>query len=446
MNPAEPQGAARDRERGAASARVPRLYHNAARYVRTAPWRNLPAIVGAIDGSVALAYAFQVDPVNWHAGTLTLKILLAFFFLRGQFRLSKISIVFLLSIVPLLVVDGVLLTAYMYYVRILCFAIHALLTLLIVRRTNVPQYATAFACVVAVMAVVHLYQCEQGLVIDNFGRYYYFHGTQSALAGEMGIIGSLAAAWAMRRWQAVVLIAIFIADELYTQSRGALIGSGLALFAVLAFDSKHQLHGKRAFWLSMIVFAFVLAMIAFGKGNIVYSTVSDVLHLEDPARNASSGFSGRTRLWDFAVYMIARSPWIGYGAEYLESIGYPGAHNIVLMALMQNGLVGLPPLGVILYCIYSVGRQSKFGFVLMLAMMPLFLFGDRYLNINPYPFVLYIFILAHTRSARVAYRRGVGRVRQRPAGIVAPAAHAGAPVPPDGLAHRRGRPRQGGAP
>lgn len=88
------------------------------------------------------------------------------------------------------------------------------------------------------------------------------------------------------------------------------------------------------------IFIFLL-IIVFRFQSLFSYVIVDVLKKD-------LTFTGRTILWNSAMAHIAKSPIVGYGLEYLQTMGpklykftaYDSCHNFFLDVLYQNGIIG----------------------------------------------------------------------------------------------------------
>jgi hypothetical protein len=69
-------------------------------------------------------------------------------------------------------------------------------------------------------------------------------------------------------------------------------------------------------------------------------------------------------------------------------------HNLVLFFMAQFGVLGIPMLGYIIHKYKKLFTLERFRFFLWAQFIPLVLLNDRMFNMNPYPFVFYIVLLA----------------------------------------------------
>lgn len=125
-------------------------------------------------------------------------------------------------------------------------------------------------------------------------------------------------------------------------SRFALIG---CLLAFIVFEITF-----RPFNLKLVLLAVLAA-----AGFVVFNQqITDVLALDDPARNVSSGFTGRDEEWLASLKAIADNPFgMGFKRPPFESWG----HNGYLKILLEFGIVGG---GLILAAVVSIVLRAPF--------------------------------------------------------------------------------------
>lgn len=85
--------------------------------------------------------------------------------------------------------------------------------------------------------------------------------------------------------------------------------------------------------------------------------------------------SGRTDIWDNALYWFEKHPIFGNGIQTIEvvyrAIGAPHAHNYILQILYQSGIMGLVCFAVILFLLFKPLRHAKgkeYGYILSAAL------------------------------------------------------------------------------
>lgn len=102
---------------------------------------------------------------------------------------------------------------------------------------------------------------------------------------------------------------------------------------------------KMCYIFSVAVF---LIIVVFKLQNLFSFIIVDVLQKD-------TTFTGRTILWDAAMFNIAQSPIVGYGLENLQTIAaklyryteYDSCHNLFLDLLYQNGIIGFALISVL---------------------------------------------------------------------------------------------------
>jgi hypothetical protein len=370
---------------------------------------SLPALVGIIDTSVIAAYVFQIDPSQWHVGTLLIKLFLVALYVR-QFQVSRISGAFLLSILLLLAISAIQLTDPSSYAQSVGFALHFFLTLLLVKPAKIMEYCASASIVIGVSAIAHAFFCLYGSIISTYGRYQYYGANQANLGGEINAIGAFAAMIGLARPKAIIVVLLIISDEFLLQSRSGMLVALWVLVVLVTFDGRRQISRQRAAALFVGMFAALVVALAAGYTGFVSSTIGDAFLVNDQYRGINSGFSGRADLWAVAISLFESSPIIGHGFGYFDTIGYIGPHNIFLFALAQNGILGLLPIGLVLLNAYKISLKSLYLMCSMLSVLPLFMFNDRFLNLNPYPFLFYLVVLGfgqnvpHKLSTRLEVR------------------------------------------
>jgi O-antigen ligase len=387
------------------------------RLVRPLVGIELAAVVGFLDASVTIAYLSGINPVSWHAGTLFAKLLLAAFFRKRNNSVYWVPAIFVTTIILILTVEAPHIPSTDDYIQVIGFLVQFALTLFLIEPASMPKYARAGGKLIVAMAALHIVFCLMDAVGQSYGRYFYFGDSHPNLGGEIAAVGAFLAAYSFPKKRALLAIVVLASDCLFMQARAAVVVCAALLVVTAVFNDRKQIDSKRMLRVSIALVALGLAAVVLAES--VSSTFSSALLLDDPNRGLGSGFSGRDDVWAFAVQLFEENPLFGTGFGYFVSIGYVGPHNIILFALAENGLSGLLVLGSIFYSAYVFSRQSWFNAALFASTLPLLMFNDRYLNLNPYPFMLYAVLMTLTMvprrrpsELRLAYRlllRPVGR-------------------------------------
>jgi len=128
----------------------------------------------------------------------------------------------------------------------------------------------------------------------------------------------------------------------------ALVWSVTALFAYLLFCLfLMAFHRKGAPQWFTVKNCYIFALVVFAA-IVVFRLQELFSFIIEGVFQKDTTFTGRTILWDSAMRHIFQSPILGYGLEYLETIGpklykytsYDSSHNLILDVLYQNGIVG----------------------------------------------------------------------------------------------------------
>jgi O-antigen ligase len=390
-------------------------------------WAGLTAStvpLGLLDGAAGFSYLLHVDVVKWHALVLAAKLGLLCLRLRHVRRPPPAALI-MIGAMSLIIVIGALMTTggLAPVVAAGGFIAEFVVTLLILSSTppdgKGPRaaylaYAAGVAYAVAASAGFHLLMAHAGRIPTAWGRYLYFDARQPNLGGEIAAAGAIAATAGLRRWRALAVLALLIADTLLLQSRAGLITEFLCVVVRLCFDAQRRLIVGAAVVAGMIAVLLTLKGLFFGMQDPILSHVNAALMMDNQYRGVGSGFSGRSALWDTAIDLFRESPIVGHGLGYYDEIDFIGPHNIVLYGLGEYGITCIPFILTIVYLYFLKARSSLFLFLTMMTAAPLFLFNDRFLDLNPYPFVLFVLLAASSGDPVPP------AARRRPAGVRAP--------------------------
>jgi len=134
------------------------------------------------------------------------------------------------------------------------------------------------------------------------------------------------------------IVALALVPALAAQSRAAMIIvvlCGVSSFLIAGIST------KRRILISLIV-ASLLAVAAAVNADAVLDVVADKLLISDEYRGGSTGLVGRADIWAATYDLFLENPVIGVGSgqhiQILNMTSY--AHNMYLILLAENGLVG----------------------------------------------------------------------------------------------------------
>lgn len=114
----------------------------------------------------------------------------------------------------------------------------------------------------------------------------------------------------------------------------------------------------------------VLAISSAGVGSLLVPAVGDSVFGVFGSDRAEALTSGRTDVWSIALREFSRSPWLGQGSslfssEYWERSAaqsgpnFANAHNQVLQALAQGGLLGLLALALLIWALIRLALDTR---------------------------------------------------------------------------------------
>jgi len=130
---------------------------------------------------------------------------------------------------------------------------------------------------------------------------------------------------------------------LAAQSRSSLLATMVAGAVFCFFAVRSSRIRKEDKLLALIAAAGTCAVLAFLLREQLANSVSQALLLDDPYRGTSTGFTGRTELWQSGLRMIESYPLFGVGPR-MEGHYMPGAlpyaHSGYISTFAQYGLIG----------------------------------------------------------------------------------------------------------
>lgn len=358
-------------------------------------------VTGIADGSIVILYMAGIAAerlgyvMGWYAATLVLKLVMVWLLWRNAGPLSLQSKLLLASATAMnltTILAGV--AAPTAYSAAAAFLAHLATTLLIVGRAGLRNYLRGLTVVITISAVFHAALCLQHRMNIAWGRYTYFAGMQPNLGGEIDAVGAMAAVLAFPRRSALVIAAAMTVDAMLLQARSAIIVSLTMMALAVLIDPRRVITLRSGIAMALAAAVTLSALVGIGLATRGAAALSNILLLNDQYRGFASGASGRTDIWQQAVDLFTSSPLYGHSLDYFNRIGFIGAHNLVLHGLAQYGIMSIPFFASLIYAFYRVFTVDKFRFVVITLALPLFLFNDRFINLNPYPFMIYVILCA----------------------------------------------------
>ena len=350
----------------------------------------VPIMLGLIDSSVTFSYLLDVPSNTWHGASLGIKLLI-FALYRSSAHIGSCSLRFIYAICSLVVISSIAGNSDVNgYYQIFGFAVHLLITLFLINSSNLSIYLKSSLIPILLTTCLYLLLLERGLIAENWGRYQYVGDTHPNLGSEIIGVSIILAACTLSRY---FLLIIYCIPSLYAislmQGRAALLASLVAIALRIFADLKTT---RNRFNFSF--FVSICGLLAFYFSN-ASSDINTLFKLDDQYRGVGTGFVGRDELWSIGWNNFLSSPLVGNGVG--ENVV---AHNFFLYGLAEFGLLSLILLGFIFYryaCLYFENRRM---FCVFLSFLVLWVFNDRFINLNPYPFLFYVTLFAQGQQPR----------------------------------------------
>jgi O-antigen ligase len=206
----------------------------------------------------------------------------------------------------------------------------------------------------------------------------------------VGMGAGLAAAWSFRNpWARGFVIALALWLAWLTEQRTGLVAAILCVIWVLSWMLLRRLRHWRGLLLPGLI---LLVLVIIVLSQPIFAWINEVLMLDDPVRGTETGFTGRTRIWAFAVIRFLESPWFGHGPGanttiiYEVIMGQRTAHHGVLALLVDYGIFGtIPALGLFLLAIgrgirrfWSTGETAILAWTSVIIFIIIYAMAENY--------------------------------------------------------------------
>jgi len=283
---------------------------------------------------------------------------------------------------------------------------HVFITLTIIRRDNLYKYILTCVSVLFVSTLAYLIAVKTGQVVNTFGRYSYFNGSHPNLGSEI-IAMSVVLAACVLSWPSFIALCIPSLYAIYLmQGRAALLVALITILSKLFFDQRRN--KARLIVVSVVIFTGLAVLLYVS--DTAYNYVDSIFLLHHKYRGLNTGFTGRDQLWSVAWNYFLASPIIGNGAGFFDRYKVE-VHNFFLFGLSEFGILSLVIYGTIFFLFYDLYRTNRSWFYSFIGIPVFWMFNDRFFNINPYPFLLYIVLFAHANTYRARATTAAPEVR-----------------------------------
>lgn len=291
------------------------------------------------------------------------------------------------------------------------------MTIVVLSEDNITAYMKAFGLSCFLSCLTFLFELNfvplnTSGVWEVFGRYTFIGGTQPNLGGEILFTGFIALCIA--RLNIKLIVAVFVAYLIVLN----LIESRTAMFCILiAFLIFIYIEKLRQYPpLYRVTMGLVLALLVAGVCAINSEKIMNLFLLEDKYRGIGTGFVGREDNWNAAWTTFLQYPFFGVGFGYFRhDVITP--HSMWLGMLSTMGLMSVFMLATIIQNYWRIYLLNREVFMFLLTFIPMTILNDRFLNLNPYPFLLFVLLFlpraaltsgVRTQGFSASRRRSIG--------------------------------------
>lgn len=205
---------------------------------------------------------------------------------------------------------------------------------------------------------------------------------------------AVAAAFGYRYRYSVLICLVFVYSCLLMQSRAAL----LCMFMLLTILTALKLAGTIRLTGTVIICsgAALVLLVSYVIGFDPIGIVLDGVFLaDDSSRGVGSGFVGRDLRWSQGLSIFLLDPIFGAGISVFDTGATPSPHNVVIYSLAQHGATAVLFWAPFIRGVNQMIRRDYRLFLFCFSTIWLFVFNDRFINLNIYPFLLYVIILLY---------------------------------------------------
>lgn len=354
------------------------------------PWL-LAAGAGIADCTIVFSYILAGDPTVYAAIGIALKALLVPFMQLRRNSLLGVTFVLLLTVI---VLTSQLASPYQTddsYLQIGAFSISLLLSVLVVSdRVRLEAYSRAFVNTVCATALLYLVLVIAGQ-IPAFSRATYFSGSHPNLGSEINAMAAMMACIFFRGRGLGVRVAILFVPVLLMQGRAAMLTIMIAVMIAYMKDFMVVMRRYPA-----AVFPALLLAVGLGTAIAVgyVEQLAQVVFLtDDPYRGQGTGLVGRTDRWQIGIDLFLERPLVGNGASAFEALGIDRSHSFFLYGLANLGLLFFIVLGMMIYHGMRLWKRDRRAAWILSSLLVMLVLNDRFLNLNPYPFQVFVMLL-----------------------------------------------------
>lgn len=226
-----------------------------------------------------------------------------------------------------------------------------------------------------------------------WGRYWFF-GIHPNLGGEVLFACMITLTFSHSRLLRLSLGVITLILLTLLQSRAALGGAIVLLTGSEAFRLIVLQKARMAGFLPLLVgglgTVIVLALPELPAQAASY-VANKIFLLDDMNRGLGTGFVGRDTTWGMALAEFAENPVFGAGMDRIErSEDGLAVHSGYLGSLGEFGMLSIGLFVVLLSGFLREIRRQELLMLIIFASMFIFFFNARVINLNIFPFLMWI--------------------------------------------------------
>lgn len=374
---------------------------------------NRAFVLGIFETVGVLGYILGGDPLPLQIAALSLKTILLLCAI-SSINSSVLSRVWWLAFWPISIpfINMFVNTPseLMSILKSTAFSANLIVTLLILNTAGLRHYFKGIALFGAVITALYLFQVHAGIINNHYGRYYYFNDSHPNLGSEIAAVVVVASVLSLRWLPMTIISALAFYSIVLMQGRAALLVAFAAFMIRLAIHLR-AFAQKSAQNLGIVLGLGILALIPLVPAMIEIG--GTLLQIDDEHRGASTGFVGRDRLWANAFELFSQNPLFGVGVSYFETANREPVHNFYLYGLTLYGITSLAIYASLFYAGLVAFRRTPRATMILSTFLILTLFNARFMNLNLYPFVVYVavFSLAALPSRQLRRHRSLDRAR-----------------------------------
>jgi O-antigen ligase len=274
------------------------------------------------------------------------------------------------------------------------FAVSLSLTLALISESNRSTYFRVFAFSIFLSLFTFLAQWKTGSLVDEWRRSLYFGESQPNLGGEIIFAGLLAASISTNLRSLYFLSYVILAfiSAYLLEARSAMLAIFTIGLVALYFAVLKRIQPILRIFVLCAAVAVFAAVIGLDSSGGVGGAVNRIMLLDDPYRGLGTGFVGREERWDYALETFLQHPVFGVGFGYFNLRNDPTPHNLWLYMLSEMGLLSIVSIYALARAAYTLFKRNRIVLIFCSSALILTIFNDRFINMNAYPFVLYVIL------------------------------------------------------